>query len=552
MIYLLVFFSSLILTIFFTPFLIEYLKKLDIVDRPNERKIHKNLTPRMGGIIIYAITIVAITAYYRDLNHIRLLVLSSMVIVSTGIFDDTIGVKWSNKFILQFFAVLGVIYFLAPSFETVSLFGLDIPQPFSYILLFIFILGVINSVNLLDGMDGLVSGFSLLVSMVLLFMAFGTGNALLLIITASLVGSILGFLKYNAFPARVFLGDTGSLMLGFFLVVSSLMITLDYSPANLDLTFSLILFGVPIVDTLKVMAVRIFDGKSPFLPDKRHIHHVIMGNRVRHKTTVFIIQIFAVLFVLTAIYYIHVEHFSALLLFVLLAVSLASVKYIIKAYNGRDKIESWRREFVEISFVSTKIYKNYFIPVSALIIAVLLLVIFPRETKIDNSLIMFSFLSLFLLLIVSLYNSFKTKTKNEIYVLINILMFVVFSNVSSSQLSEFFINSVTAGNIIRISTLLLLAIIISYMVFRDKFFPNKMSLLSGMDLIIMVLISMTAVIQEILGSHYMNFIGTNLIIGFVVYLWYKIFMNFYKQTSDYVYYASFALPLIALAVLYIN
>lgn len=552
MIYLFIFLSSFILSLFLTPFLISYLNNLNIVDKPNERKIHETVIPRMGGIIIYFTTIIFITGFYKDLNEIRIFVLSSIVIASVGIFDDTVGVGWSKKFLLQFFAAGGLVFFFSSRFATVSFMGINFPEPFGHILLFIFIIGVINSVNLLDGMDGLVSGFSLMVTVALFFIALTSGNVLLLILLSSLIGCILGFLKYNAFPARIFLGDTGSLILGFFMIFSSLLVTLDYSPNNLDLTFSLILFGVPIIDTLKVMTIRVFLGKSPFLPDQRHVHHIIMGKRIRHKITVFIIQIYGFLFILSSIYYIHIEHSYSIFLFFFLTASFISIKYMLREYFSNNFVERIRKYITELHFMSIRFYRNYLIPFSALILVILFISIFPKETQVDNALLLAS-LSVELLFIITLiYRSVRNKTRNELYVLINVLIFVMFSNISSKHLATLFFTDQFLSKIIGISTLLLLTIIISYMLFRDKFFPNNFSLLSGMDLIFMALLTMTTIIQKILGPGDMNFVVTNLTIGFLFYIWYKIFVNFYKNISVYLYYASFILPLFAIIVMYFN
>jgi len=271
------------------PYLIEYLKRVNIVDQPQpKRRIHKVATPRMGGIIIYGIAVISLFSYSSDLNQVRFIIAGSLFVALAGIIDDIGGLRYKVKFALQMVAAVHILYLLSGEFELVSFFGVVIPFPFNYLLLFIFILGAINSINLMDGMDGLVSGFSLLVFGVIFFLTLSTGDHVLLVLSASLLGALLGFLKFNAYPAKVFLGDTGSLTLGYFLVLSTLRYSMDITPGTLRLSIPVFLLAVPLIDTLKVMTIRLWKNINPFLPDKSHLHHLILEQNIRDKFTVFI------------------------------------------------------------------------------------------------------------------------------------------------------------------------------------------------------------------------------------------------------------------------
>ncbi len=386
MLYLLIFFSSMVLTLFATPYVIRKFIQLNIVDKPDSaRKIHKTPIPTMGGIIIYMVVVVTFFSYSADLLAVRIIVLSSSLIVMCGIFDDMIGLNWKVKFFLQIIASGGLIFFLAPSLHSIQIFSFTFTGFASYLLLLFFILGLINSINLLDGMDGLVSGFSLLVFLVLFVISLMANNSLVMILSASMAGAIFGFLKYNANPAKIFLGDTGSLTLGFFLLVSSLMLMLNIGKGNLDLTFAVILFGVPIVDTLKVMLIRILNRQNPFLPDKNHIHHVIFGSDVKQKTTVFIIQIFTVLYIFAAVYYLKTSQSVALIIFAILSFSQIAIKRGIRATQNSFIHKLYVRERDIVPQKLVELFQKYFIPFSMLLIGLLFVFLFPGKSEVGSA-----------------------------------------------------------------------------------------------------------------------------------------------------------------------
>ena len=161
--YPLIFFAGLVITIFLTPYLITFLQRFEIVDKPDRRRINTTTIPRMGGVIIFVVVMLLIFSFFPDLNSIRLLIVSALLISVCGTLDDILTTKWHVKFLFIFIAALFLITYFSPSFSSLKLFGITFPTPLDYIVLCVFMVGVINSVNLLDGLDGLASGFSLLV-----------------------------------------------------------------------------------------------------------------------------------------------------------------------------------------------------------------------------------------------------------------------------------------------------------------------------------------------------------------------------------------------------
>ena len=260
---LLTFFICLFATFIFTPQLSKTFKRLGIVDSPGGRRIHKNVIPKMGGVVITVVGLIVLTLYlYASICFVYLL-LSFLVIIACAVFDDIFELNCIKKFICQNVSSVLLILFLQPYFTELKLFGIIIPDYFDLVVLHVFIVGALNAVNLLDGLDGLLSGFSLLVFAIILSVAALTGNYFLAVLSASLMGTLLGFLRYNSFPASIFLGDTGSLSLGFLLVFSTIFSSLSITPFVLDLTLPVILLALPLVDCVKVFCQRILNKQNP-------------------------------------------------------------------------------------------------------------------------------------------------------------------------------------------------------------------------------------------------------------------------------------------------
>ncbi len=330
-IYLLIFLTSLLLTLISLPYVIIILKKLDIVDKPDERKVHKIPVPTMGGIIIFLVTFLTLFAFMPDLNLLRLILFSASMLLICGMIDDWRGLDWSVKLLVQFAAAIPVVFFLAPGFDAVSLFTLLIPSPWCYIILTIFIVGAVNSINMIDGMDGLASGFAMIIFTLIFWMAYQINNNFLLIMCAALLGSTLGFLKFNASPAKVFLGDAGSLVLGIFIAIGTLLVSPNLSGGKiLNLTFTTMLLGLPLVDMMKVVGIRLWKRKNPFLPDRNHLHYMLQDSNINSKKIIIILQLISVLCVILAYNYITGSELIAPVIFGVIASAIVLMKPAVK------------------------------------------------------------------------------------------------------------------------------------------------------------------------------------------------------------------------------
>lgn len=283
--------ASLLVVIGLTPLIQKIGLKLGYVDQPNARKIHRQPIVRIGGIGIFAGTFLAwllIGRLFPELteSHIFLgMLLGGLGFFATGLLDDLLNLSPFVRLGMQAVVAL-VVWSLGIRLDALPLLGLTetLPAWLSLLVTFLWLAGVANAINWLDGMDGLAAGTTMVVAAVLAAMGWTTQPAIALM-AMGLCGSTLGFLKYNAAPARIFMGDGGSYFLGYSLAA----IALTGLPSNGSFTAALLPFLVllvPILDMMLVIAARLSDRKSPFFPDQRHIHHRLIHAQFPKNTVV--------------------------------------------------------------------------------------------------------------------------------------------------------------------------------------------------------------------------------------------------------------------------
>lgn len=287
-IFMLALFTSLILV----PFLQRWAVDSGALDVPDERKRHARAVPRIGGVAIVLAWLFSLLVYVDMGREMRGILAGSLVVFCIGLVDDLYGLSPKRKFLGQITAALvtisvGRIYIRSLG----DLFGagvLTLPDWLAIPFTVIAVVGVINAFNLMDGLDGLAGGISTIALSAFLILGLMTGNQLLVTLCAALLGGILGFLKYNLYPARIFMGDTGSLTVGFIIAFLAIVLTHTRAMAIPPLLPVLIL-GLPIADTFRVMGRRLLKRKSPFSPDRTHVHHRFLDLGFQHRFTVIII-----------------------------------------------------------------------------------------------------------------------------------------------------------------------------------------------------------------------------------------------------------------------
>lgn len=296
-----IFILSLLLTIALTPVFIRAAVRLGAYDIPDERKVHRMPIPRIGGIAMAFGLFIPVSIYRQSDVATLAYMAGAAVIVAIGIIDDLKGLGFKIKFAGQIAAAL-----IATIYGDVQIvhFGDLLPDGLmlagwgSIAITVLVIVGVTNAINLADGLDGLAGGISLLSFLCIGYLAYLGGNTNITILTAALAGVIFGFLRFNTHPATLFMGDTGSQLLGFSAAYLSISLTQNESP--LSPLLPLIILGFPILDTLTVMCERVAKGQSPFCADKNHFHHKLLRVGFYHTEAVFTIYVIQAVLIVTA------------------------------------------------------------------------------------------------------------------------------------------------------------------------------------------------------------------------------------------------------------
>ncbi len=301
MVYLNILFIALFTTVVTVPFFRSLAYKLNALDEPGERKVHARPIARTGGLAMAVGVLVPLLLWAPPEMVLRSLLLSSLIIVAAGFIDDLVGLGHRAKFSSQIAAALIIVLYggvKIKSMGTLLPAGWVLSDWLAVPLTVIVIVGVTNAINLSDGLDGLAGGIVIISFILLGVLGYQVGNPVVLTIAAAVVGAIFGFLRYNTYPATIFMGDAGSQLLGFLVITLALKLTQDN--VALSPLLPLLLIGFPILDTLTVMLARIYHGRSPFAADKNHFHHKLMRLGLYHSEAVFFIYLLQTVIVLAA------------------------------------------------------------------------------------------------------------------------------------------------------------------------------------------------------------------------------------------------------------
>jgi len=287
--------AAALLSAVLTPLWIGVAKSIGLIDSPRTGKIHLRPTPTGGGLAVFVaffvslwVTVLSEGGGGADLRILVGLTLASMLIVALGLYDDARGAGVLRKLAVQIPAGL-LFYLVGLRVERLTNpFGPELALgPLALPLTLLWVLAITNAVNLIDGLDGLAAGIAFIAALALAAVGFARGEFLMLILGAILAGSLLGFLGYNFPPARVFLGDTGSLLLGFLLSAISLLENRKATLA-LALVVPIVAMLVPILDTLLAIVRRVRNGQHPFQGDTEHLHHRLLMLGLTPRRTVLV------------------------------------------------------------------------------------------------------------------------------------------------------------------------------------------------------------------------------------------------------------------------
>jgi UDP-GlcNAc:undecaprenyl-phosphate/decaprenyl-phosphate GlcNAc-1-phosphate transferase len=295
MIFLSTLLSSVLLTALAVPLLSRLALRYSLVDIPNERKVHTQPIPRVGGLAM-AIGMVAPVVYWLGGDRfVDAFLAAAGVLILFGLLDDFLDLAPVWKFVGQVTAACIVIFAGGVRIASLGMLAPDgflLPGWLAVPITIFVIVGVTNAINLSDGLDGLAGGISLLSLCCISYLAYLEHRTSIGIIALSLAGATFGFLRYNTYPATIFMGDVGSQLLGFSTITLALSLTQGNSP--LSPMLPLVILGFPILDTLTVMFGRMARGSSPFLADKTHFHHALLGlglHQTESVMTIYLIQV---------------------------------------------------------------------------------------------------------------------------------------------------------------------------------------------------------------------------------------------------------------------
>lgn len=294
-------FTSLVVTLFILPRLASIALKIGLLDYPtSKRKVHKTPKPLVGGIGMI-IGVLAGSLAFSSFQGLRGFYMAVAILGVIGFLDDFREISYRYKFAAQIIAAGLMIYVsnvVLLSFGDLLSFGpLNLGILAVPVTIFATV-GVINAVNMIDGLDGLAGGVSLIAFMSFAILAFINGQPELGFLSFIIAGALLGFLRHNWNPSKLFMGDAGSLFLGFSLAFMSIAIT-QKENSGVPPVAALLILAVPIVDTLTIMTKRMIKGRSPFYADKYHMHHILMrlglGKVNAVKAILFLSAIFSVI-----------------------------------------------------------------------------------------------------------------------------------------------------------------------------------------------------------------------------------------------------------------
>ena len=316
------FFSTILLSLILTPIFKIISVQTGMVDKPNERRINKIPMPSAGGLPIFVSFVVSTLVFFQEIIpkfYILPIILAALVIIVTGVLDDKFELTPKQKTVGILLAAL-IVYFVADvhiDSVTIPFFGHIELGWLSFPVTIFWIFGITNAVNLIDGLDGLATGVSLIGLITIGIIGYfflHSSTVYIPIVIFCLVASIIGFFPYNFYPAKIYLGDTGALFLGFIMAVLSLQ-----GLKNVTFVSSislLIVMGVPVTDTFFAIIRRKANRVSFSTADKKHLHHRLLSLGFTHKGAVLTIYAMALMFSFTAMIMNYTGHFGSIILII--------------------------------------------------------------------------------------------------------------------------------------------------------------------------------------------------------------------------------------------
>ncbi|APC50319.1 undecaprenyl/decaprenyl-phosphate alpha-N-acetylglucosaminyl 1-phosphate transferase [Virgibacillus halodenitrificans] len=330
-------FLTTLISLIITPIVIKYAKKLNATDKPNYRKVHKDPIPTLGGLAIFMSFLIGLVILQPVSEYHLAIVIGGFIMIILGFFDDLFDLSPKVKFLTQILAASLVVFWGGLQVEFINLpFGGQIEFGFlSSVITIIWIAGVTNAINFIDGLDGLAAGVSSIALMTIAVMAIIMGNVYVATMALILFFSTMGFLRYNFNPAKIFMGDTGALFLGFMISVLAL---LGFKNVTIiSFIIPIFILGVPISDTLIAMVRRYINKQPLSSPDSSHLHHRLVKFGLTHKQTVLFIYALSAMFSLAAILFSMTTVWGSILIFTIAMLAVQALIENLELINSEYK-----------------------------------------------------------------------------------------------------------------------------------------------------------------------------------------------------------------------
>lgn len=337
------FLFAFIITIVSIPKIIRISHKKGLMDAPNERSSHVFKIPTLGGVALFFGIVVSTSIFATELGANYAFFLSAITILFfVGLMDDLLVVAPDKKLYAQIISTTLIIF--GSGIMINSLYGLlginELPYWIGVILTYFVFIVLINAYNLIDGIDGLASGIGIVISFAFIFIFYRIFDYSIGILAISVVAVLVGFLKYNlSTKNKIFMGDTGSMVIGFILTFMAIRFLYMAGLPNYEIASApvilLFIFCIPVIDTLNVFVIRIFNKKHPLHPDKNHLHHQFLKLGLDHIQTSAILIVVNIVFILIGYSFRYLEINKLFLIFLILSTSFVVILRCITYYRNK-------------------------------------------------------------------------------------------------------------------------------------------------------------------------------------------------------------------------
>ncbi|CAK8712861.1 UDP-GlcNAc:undecaprenyl-phosphate GlcNAc-1-phosphate transferase [Candidatus Electrothrix laxa] len=361
-----IFVAACLISLALTPAIRQLALHFDLTDKPSARKMHNGEIPRIGGVALFCSFFFpflfllvfckqshAVQNLLAD-NSIFYFVIGAVLIFLLGLLDDIRDLSFLSKIFGQLLIAV-FVYSCGIRITVVTTpFGADFAIGFLSLPITVFwFLLVINAINLIDGLDGLAAGICLFASLAMLFVCVVSGRLTAALAFAALAGSLIGFLRYNFYPASIFMGDSGSYFLGYCLAALSIGGAIKGQIAT-ALLIPVIALGVPLIDTIWAPLRRFINGQSMFQPDNKHIHHRLVKLGFTHRRAVLTLYVLTVLLGISSMLLVHAQNNTSALILFVLGIGLVGLLRYISDFNSFNvhNFASWARDLTDEAGIS--------------------------------------------------------------------------------------------------------------------------------------------------------------------------------------------------------